>query len=58
MRACRTLAAVGLVGLLTATAAAQDTVPNPEFASWSKFPKGTAVTMKSSSERGACGVTG
>ncbi|MBA4190367.1 MAG: hypothetical protein C0467_20460 [Planctomycetaceae bacterium] len=42
--------------VLTASFAnAQDTVANPEFTNWSKFPKGTSVVMKISST--AAGMT-
>jgi len=41
------LAAVVLCALAPGLAAAQDKVDNPEFANWSKFKKGTSVTMKS-----------
>lgn len=40
--------AVALVLVAGGLASAEDTVDNPEFTSWSKFPKGTTVTMKSS----------
>jgi hypothetical protein len=46
----RFLAAVVLLAAVHGPAAAQDTIPNPEFASWSKFKKGTTVTLKSTSE--------
>ena len=46
MRLTRFLAAMALV-LVAGLAAAQDKVDNPEFANWSKFKKGTSVTMKS-----------
>ncbi|WP_439625846.1 hypothetical protein [Gemmata sp.] len=47
--------AVAVVALWAGAAAAQDTVENPEFASWSKFPKGTAATLKVTSS--AAGTT-
>lgn len=33
-----------------ARVAADESVPNPEFDNWSRFKKGTSVTLKSSSE--------
>jgi hypothetical protein len=39
--------AVILCALVPGPVAAQDKVDNPEFANWSKFKKGTSVTMKS-----------
>ena len=47
--------AVAVVALWAGAAAAQDTVENPEFASWSKCPKGTAATLKVTSS--AAGTT-
>lgn len=40
------LAAVAVLALVARPALAADTIPNPEFNSWSKFKKGTSVTMK------------
>jgi hypothetical protein len=40
------LASVAALALAVSTAAAED-VENPEFASWSKFKKGTSVALKS-----------
>jgi hypothetical protein len=39
--------AVVLCALVPGAVAAQDKVDNPEFANWSKFKKGTSVTLKS-----------
>lgn len=47
--------AVAVVALWAGAAAAQGTIDNPEFATWSKFPKGTVVTMKLTST--AAGMT-
>jgi hypothetical protein len=49
MRFTRLFAAL-VVLALAGHAAAQDTIDNPEFANWSKFKKGTSVTLKSTSE--------
>jgi hypothetical protein len=46
MRLTRLLAPALLV-IVAGPAAAQDKVDNPEFANWSKFKKGTSVTLKS-----------
>jgi hypothetical protein len=40
-------AALVLVLVCAGAARAEDTVENPEYASWSKFNKGTSVTLKS-----------
>jgi hypothetical protein len=40
-------AVAALFAMVSGTLFAQDTVDNPEFANWSKFKKGTSVTMKS-----------
>src|SRR4249920_3742887 len=45
---CRLVLAFCL--LVPATALAQDKIDNPEFTSWSKFKKGTSVTLKSTTE--------
>jgi hypothetical protein len=46
-------AAIAAILTITAGAAvADDTVPNPEFASWSKHKPGTRVTMKATTETG------
>ena len=50
MRPSRLCAVAAVVALSAGPAVAQDTVPNPEFANWSKFKKGTSVTLKSTSE--------
>ena len=42
--------ALALVLVVPAVAAAQEKIDNPEFASWSKFKKGTGVTLKSTTE--------
>ncbi|MBN9118350.1 MAG: hypothetical protein J0I06_04175 [Planctomycetes bacterium] len=44
MRLFRFVAVVALV--LAAGAASAEEIPNPEFVSWSKFKKGTSVTLK------------
>lgn len=38
--------ALGFLALVPAIAPADETIANPEFASWSKFKKGTSVTLK------------
>jgi hypothetical protein len=38
--------ALGLMLVVPAIASADETIANPEFASWSKFKKGTSVTLK------------
>jgi hypothetical protein len=48
--ACFT-SAVALV-LIAGVASAADTMPNPEFTNWSKFKKGTSVTVKTTSTGG------
>ena len=50
MRLTRFAAVAAVLALAAGPAAAQDTIDNPEFASWSKFKKGTSVTLKSTSE--------
>jgi hypothetical protein len=45
-------AALAVLAVLPAAVLAQDKVDNPEFANWSKFKKGTSVTLKSSSNVG------
>ena len=50
MRLTRFAAVAAVLALAAGPAAAQDTIDNPEFASWSKFKKGTAVTLKSNNE--------
>ena len=40
------LASVAVLGLAVGVAPAADPVENPEFASWSKFKKGTSITTK------------
>jgi hypothetical protein len=47
MRVHRTVALTALLLVSVGTVAAQERVPNPEFADWSRFKKGTAVTLKS-----------
>jgi hypothetical protein len=42
--------AVAVLALCAAPVAADEMVPNPEFASWSKFKKGASVTLKSVNE--------
>jgi hypothetical protein len=39
-------ASVVVLALVAGAARADETVPNPEYANWSKFKKGTSVTMK------------
>jgi hypothetical protein len=39
-------ATVAVLALAAGAARADEMVPNPEFANWSKFKKGTSVTMK------------
>src|SRR5438067_10489287 len=46
------LAAAAAVLALPPAAVAQEKIDNPEFASWSKFKKGTSVTIKSLSTFG------
>jgi hypothetical protein len=46
----RFAAVAAILALVAGPAAAQDTVPNPEYASWSKQKPGTRVTLKSTSE--------
>lgn len=48
------LASVAVLALAVTTASAEE-IDNPEFASWSKFKKGTSVTLKMSST--AAGMT-
>ena len=43
MRLTRPAATLAVLALIGGPAAAQDTVPNPEFASWSKYKPGTRV---------------
>ena len=50
MRLTRLLAAASLILLAGGIALAQEKVDNPEFANWSKFKKGTSVTLKSTSD--------
>jgi hypothetical protein len=50
------LAALVLIALVPGAATAQEKIANPEFAQWSKFKKGTSVTLKTVSE--AAGVRG
>jgi hypothetical protein len=45
----RPFTSVAVLLLAVGVANAQEKVDNPEFASWSKFKKGTSVTMKSAS---------
>jgi hypothetical protein len=45
------LASVAVLALAVTTASAED-FPNPEFASWSKFKKGTSVTLKTTATAG------
>src|SRR5262245_32215839 len=54
MRLTRLAATLAVLALIAGPAAAQDSIPNPEFASWSKYKPGTRVVLKSSSE--AAGV--
>jgi len=42
-------ATLSLFVLMPGIAAAEDTIPSPEFASWNKFKKGTSVTLKMTS---------
>jgi hypothetical protein len=49
------LATAVLLALATGRASAQETVDNPEFASWSKFKPGTSITVKSTTV--AAGMT-
>jgi hypothetical protein len=44
------LAALALIVLVPGAAHAQEKIANPEFAQWSKFKKGTSVTLKTVSE--------
>ena len=44
------LAAVVTIALIAGPVSAQDTIPNPEFNSWSKYKAGTRVTLKSTSD--------
>jgi hypothetical protein len=46
MRVHRTAAVTALLVLTGGIAAGQETIANPEFADWSKFKKGTSVTVK------------
>jgi hypothetical protein len=50
MRLNRLFGVAAILLLLAATGTAQDTIPNPEFANWSKFKKGTSVTHKATTE--------
>jgi hypothetical protein len=50
------LAALVLIALVPGAATAQEKIANPEFAHWSKFKKGTTVTLKTVTE--AAGVKG
>jgi hypothetical protein len=51
MRLSRLCAVAAILAIWSAPAAAADeTIPNPEFASWSKFKKGASVTLKSVNE--------
>ena len=52
MRPDRLTITAVVIALFPAFAMAQDTVPNPEFASWSKFKKGTSITHKATTETG------
>ena len=51
MRFHVTLSATVLLALCN-FASAQETIDNPEFASWSKFKKGTSITYKSATKVG------
>jgi hypothetical protein len=46
MRVHRTAAVTALLLLTVGLATAQEMLPNPEFTAWSKFKKGTSVTLK------------
>ena len=46
MRVHRTAAAAALVLLAAGVVVAQEMVPNPDFANWSKFKKGASTTLK------------
>jgi hypothetical protein len=48
-------ATVAVLVLAVGAASADETVPNPEFANWSKFKKGTSVKLKTTSS--AAGMT-
>ena len=50
MQPSRLCTLVACLTLFAGALRAEDTVPNPEFANWSKFKKGTSVTHKSTSE--------
>ncbi len=50
MRITRSLFAAAIILFSGAVAAADETIDNPEFASWSKFKAGTSVTFKTVSE--------
>jgi hypothetical protein len=47
MRVVICLSALVLV-ICVGTTTAQETMDNPEFTTWSKFPKGTSITLKTS----------
>ncbi len=49
------LASVVAIVLAAGSATAQETIENPEFTSWSKFKKGTSITLKTTST--AAGVS-
>jgi hypothetical protein len=46
----RTLTTIALVLFVGGFARADETIDNPEFASWAKFKNGTTVTIKTTSE--------
>jgi hypothetical protein len=52
MRPTRLAAVAALFVLAVGPAAAQETIDNPEFTTWSKFKKGASVTLKSTTEAG------
>jgi hypothetical protein len=52
MRATRSLTMMAVVLFSGAFARADETIDNPEFASWSKFKTGTSITIKIASEFG------
>lgn len=56
MSLTRFAAAAAMIVLVAGTATAQETIPNPEFANWSKFKKGASVTLKSTSNFGKTSV--
>ena len=52
MRLTRIFGVASLMVFVIAAAAAQEKVDNPEFANWSKHKKGTAVTLKVTTDFG------